>query len=617
MTEPEVYGAGGFVRSNSIGRLALLLIAATSVSRSLAAMGPEASGQAHRPAILMISLDDPDQPIVRQTYEGLQAELATWPLPPTLYREFYDQVRFGDRKGYARDYIEWLHHKFRDTRLDLIIATEQQTLQLRADYEGNPWHGLPVLYGTVGHLTIDITTTHPTASGVVMENYTFLTLDAIRRVFPKVKRVAVVSGASAAIRERIAWVSEQIRSQGFEVINLGGLTMDDVRPRVSSLDPDTVPLLVQFPQDARGQRFGPGEACAAISPATNPPLFANAAFDIDSGCGALAGTVVDFAMTGRELGVQARRRLAGGLVKTVTIPMASQSRLAFDWRQVQRWAIDLSRLPPGAELRFRTPTVWELYRWYIVGASFLILIEALLISALLIQRRHRRRADLAVRATSDRNRELAHRLITTQEEERMRVARELHDDVGQRMASLSIGLSRVRRRFDPTQESVREEVSALQQQTMGLSKDLRQLSHELHPGALEHVGLVEALRARCVQLSKEANISASVDVADGWSNAPADVSLCLYRVAQEALRNVAAHARARTARVSLARQNGQVLMQVADDGQGFELNPVAERRGLGLVSMSERVRMLGGTFEVQGGSGEGTIVMVAVPDKEP
>jgi signal transduction histidine kinase len=566
-----------------------------------------------RPAILMISLDDPDQPIVRQIHEGLQAQLGTWPVPPTLYREFYDQVRFGDRDEYARDYIKWLHHKYRGTRLDLIIATEQSTLQLLADFDGNPWTGVPVLYGTVGNLTIDIRKTHPTASGVVVENYTLLTLGAIRAIFPNVTRVALISGASAAMRRRVAWIADQIRSQGFEVIDLGDLAIEDIRSRVSSLHADTVPLLVQFSQDASGHQFGSGEACAAISPAANRPLFTNVAYDIDSGCGALVGTVIDFAMTGRELGLQAHRRLSGGPAETVTIPMVRQARLAFDWRQMRRWGIEASRLPPGAEMRFRVPTVWELYGWYIAGVLCLIGVQTLLIAALLVQRRYRRKSDLALRATSDRNRELARRLITSQEEERTRIARELHDDVGQRMASLSIGLSNVKRKVGSAQSTVHDELSTLQQHTMGLSKDLRQLSHELHPGALEHVGLVEALKARCVQVTRESNVRAQLDVTTPWSDVSGDVAVCLYRVAQEALRNVAEHADARTAQISLARQNGQVRMRVTDDGKGFEPSIAAERRGLGLVSMGERVRMLGGTFDVHAAPDAGTVVSVTIP----
>src|SRR5262245_28772962 len=136
--------------------LALLLLASLDAqAQSAAARSAEEPVGDDRPAILMISLDDPDQPNIRAIQDGLQAELASWPMPPTLYREFYDQVRFGNRPRYAGDYVAWLHHKYEDTRIDLIIATEQQTLQLIADDEGNPWHGLPVLYGTVGNLTVD------------------------------------------------------------------------------------------------------------------------------------------------------------------------------------------------------------------------------------------------------------------------------------------------------------------------------------------------------------------------------------------------------------------------------------------------------------------------------
>ena len=95
---------------------------------------------------------------------------------PTLDLEFFDQIRFGDRQAYADEFIEWLHRKYRRDRIDLIVATQQQTLQLLAERPGNPWNGLPVVYGSLGPLSIDISKTHPTASGVVMENFFPLTL---------------------------------------------------------------------------------------------------------------------------------------------------------------------------------------------------------------------------------------------------------------------------------------------------------------------------------------------------------------------------------------------------------------------------------------------------------
>ena len=232
--------------------------------------------------------------------------------------------------------------------------------------------------------------------------------------------------------------------------------------------------------------------------------------------------------------------------------------------------------------------------------------------ALEVEVAERKQVEEMLRASHGKIADLAGRLLTAQEAERTRIARELHDDVGQRVASLSIALSTLKHKLGPRHDSV-DDVATLQRETMRMSKDLRNLSHELHPGALEHVGLVEALKTRCEELSVESNIRASVDVAEGWSEVPYDMAICLYRVAQEALRNVTSHANATTARISLARHGGDVVMQVADDGQGFIASDPAMHHGLGLVSMDERVRMLGGTFQVQPGPHTGTVVVASLP----
>jgi signal transduction histidine kinase/ligand-binding sensor domain-containing protein len=225
----------------------------------------------------------------------------------------------------------------------------------------------------------------------------------------------------------------------------------------------------------------------------------------------------------------------------------------------------------------------------------------------------RTQVEKQLRSSHQQIEDLAGRLITAQEAERTRIARELHDDVGQRVASLSIALSALKRKVGHSRlEGTDDEFSTLQREAMALSKDLRDLSHELHPGALEHVGLVEALETRCEELNLDSNFNARVDVTEGWSEVPYDIAVCLYRVAQEALRNVARHAHATTAQISLARQNGQVVMRVTDDGRGFETNG-ARHRGLGLISMDERVRMLGGTFQVQPGPHKGTVVVASLP----
>ena len=207
-----------------------------------------------------------------------------------------------------------------------------------------------------------------------------------------------------------------------------------------------------------------------------------------------------------------------------------------------------------------------------------------------------RESEAALRKSHRHNQELAGRLITAQEVERARIARELHDDVGQRIASFSIALGTVRRRLPAAPQPVYDELASLQRETVTLGNDLRLLSHELHPALLEHLGLVDALRRRCEEVSEESGVTVALDVTSELGQVPDDVALCLYRVAQEALRNVVNHAQAHSARVELSRQNGRVAMRITDDGQGFEPGTAVGQRGLGLISLDERVRMLAGTF---------------------
>ena len=373
-------------------------------------------------------------------------------------------------------------------------------------------------------------------------------------------------------------------------------------------------LYIRYSQEDPGRVLYPTDVARVVSAASPVPVYSTT--DAMIGTGVIGGIVTSSTQIGSRLAEMVLHVLSG--TRAQDIPVEAMLLVpTFDWRQLRRWGIDPSRLPTGSDVRFREPTPWDLYRWYIVGAISVVAMQTLLIGGLLIQRQKRRRAEVALRLTSDRNRELAGRLITAQEEERTRIARELHDDVGQRVASLSIALSGVKRRVGEMPGHMPghmdEELAAIQQETMSLSKDLRHLSHELHPGALEHLGLVEALRARCEELNLESGVQARVDVPPGWSDVPDDVAVCLYRVAQEALRNVAKHAAATKVDISLARQNGQVLMRISDDGRGFEPSGAVERTGLGLASMGERVRMMGGTFEVQAAPNAGTLIATTLP----
>lgn len=202
-------------------------------------------------------------------------------------------------------------------------------------------------------------------------------------------------------------------------------------------------------------------------------------------------------------------------------------------------------------------------------------------------------------------------LISAQESERRRIARDLHDDFGQRLAFLSIALSTARRTVMHSNLKLSGRLSSLEDYTNALATDLRRLSHELHPGVLEHLGLIEALQARGDEIRSQSGPRLEICVAGDWSDLPADVILCFYRVAQEALQNVVDHAAAASILVALEHREGELLLRIADDGTGFDVG--AATGGLGLISMEERVLMCGGRFQIQSTPGQGTVVEARAP----
>lgn len=205
------------------------------------------------------------------------------------------------------------------------------------------------------------------------------------------------------------------------------------------------------------------------------------------------------------------------------------------------------------------------------------------------------------------------RLIAAQETERTRIARDLHDDIGQRIAGLAIAMSSLKRKLSAGLEGgALDTLASMQRDTAALADEVRQVSHELHPTLLKHAGLVEALRGVCTQFQKRHGIAVAYRADATLDALPHDVALALYRVAQEALYNVSKHAGASHIEIALTQTPAGVELSIADDGKGFNLTD-SRAGGLGLLSMDERVRFLRGHFAIQTTPGGGTRLQVQIP----
>jgi PAS domain S-box-containing protein len=224
----------------------------------------------------------------------------------------------------------------------------------------------------------------------------------------------------------------------------------------------------------------------------------------------------------------------------------------------------------------------------------------------------RRQAEEALRQSHAEIQDLAGRLITAQEAERARIARDLHDDVSQRLAGLSISLSACKRRPEMLDYPALVEVlNAIQRNTVEVAEDIRLLSHDLHPGVLEHTGLAVAVRSHCREFAQRHLFEVIVDADVDLAVSDMATALCLYRIVQEALSNIAKHAEAREVHITLHRVHSEVQLTVGDDGKGFDLSTARRQgSGLGLRSIDERVRQLGGRLSIETSPSHGTLIEV-------
>jgi PAS domain S-box-containing protein len=207
---------------------------------------------------------------------------------------------------------------------------------------------------------------------------------------------------------------------------------------------------------------------------------------------------------------------------------------------------------------------------------------------------------------------LAGRLIQAQEEERSRIGRELHDHISQTLGVLTIKIDQLSANADLT-AGIAAPLDELRRDTSDIADDVRRLSHRLHSSTLDYLGLVPALQKLVAEFSERHGIATALAYASLPPSLPSEVALCLFRVAEESLTNVARHSKARSARVHVAGAPDGIHLTVEDAGSGFDVTSPDSRAGLGFISMQERLRVLHGTIQVDSAPSRGTRIDAWVP----
>jgi PAS domain S-box-containing protein len=775
-----------------------------------------------------------------------------------FHSEFLDVSRFPGEVQQQRQ-RDFLQHKYHDRRPDLVIAGGGAALEFLLKYRVELFSDVPIVHCGVDAETLPKQLPDAKIAGIATPRAAASTLELALRLEPDTRTVAVISGSAPQDVESVERFRRETPTFGNRVgfTWLTNLSLSDLGAELSRLPDHTVVLYLTMFQDARGASFTPRQALALFSPASRVPIYG--CYDTYLGYGIVGGSMVTFEEIGRTAARLGMRILAGEDAASATRSESHQAAPMFDWRQLRRWNINEKGLPPDSIVRFKEPTYWERHYRLIVGAVSLCTLEALLIGALLIQRRRRRLAERSLRESEQRlslaadaanlgiwirdlagkqiwatekwrelfgfekwewldmhrflqrlhpedresvNRvltkaretggsyekeyrivlpdgrvrwvtsrgrveydgtgkplfmrgasvdntarklaeealqesearfrtmadtapvmiwmsdadklcvffnkgwldftgreleqelgngwtagvhpqdldhclktyvgsfdsrrefsmdyrlrrndgeyrwvmdngvprfasdgtflgyigsaiditerriaeETAHdlsgRLIRAREEEQMRLARELHDDLSQSLALLSVELEMFGQSPPRERGEIIDRVQEFSDQVKRLASEVHRLSHELHPAKLEQLGLVAALRGFCKEFGLAHQMAIEFADSSVPGSLPEPAALCLYRVAQEALHNVVKHSGGTTANVNLAMDGSELYLAIADNGAGFDPEAMRANGSLGLVTMGERVRFVHGRLSIESQAGKGTTVKVRVP----
>jgi len=543
-------------------------------------------------------------PLTNLTDQGIRTALENSSYRIEFYREYMDTVLFPDPDTQLR-FREFLIDKYHNHKPDVIITVGPSPFSLMLQIHGKAFPGVPIVFCTPNTLPGDLKFDPEEATGVGGDISPASTLEAALRLQPRTKHVVVVGGSGAFDVQQQAAIKTQLKvyEDRLEISYLTDLTMTALLARLGRLPKDTVILMSPISRDAEGTSFISSESGPLVVAASNAPVFSLS--DRFVGHGEVGGDISSCLEQGKEAGRMALRLLSGEKPRDITA-ITSTTKYIFDWRALEHWGLREKDLPTGSTLLFKETSVWERTKWIWVSALLIILCLSTLAAYLHLSRKQLKQA-------RDAQLELSGLLINAQEMERSRLASELHDDFSQRLALLALELENASEALPDSPQAAKQQLHHLLNSASELGADLHTVSRRLHPAALESLGLVQGLKALCHEFTSWHGIEVVFSSEHIPRGVPPDVALCFFRIVQESLQNLRKYSGASKGYVNLRKLEDRLFLCVSDEGRGFDAKEMMNRVGLGIRSMGERARLVGGQFEIHSEPGRGTRIDVCVP----
>ena len=859
---------------NSLMRTGLKLVVAMLLLAGLAIVLSPAAARAQRArnakGILVLywyNKDFPANVIFDQSFQATLQSASGGAIE--YYPEYFETDRFPG-ESYELLLRDHLRQKYADRTVDVIVAAGDPPLEFLLKYRKDLFPHTPIVFASAKVPAAEVLAAGPGMTGFIILGAYRETLDLALKLHPDTENVFVVSGTLAHDKKYEELCRERLKDydSGVAINYLTDLAPKELAAKVRSLPKRSVVFYIwQQVYDEAGGLLETKDILTLVTASATAPVYGLSSWQV--GKGIVGGQVLTLEARGTKAAEIALRIVNGARAQDIAVQMAPLVPM-FDWRELKRWGISARSLPPDSVVRFRVPTFWEQYRWYVLTVLGVMLIQSTLIVVLVINRSLRKRAEIEIKRfaslaaaqhqrlndvvahapgivwealtqpdghpgkatfvseyaekmlgysvkewlatpgflqsithpedrektaavfeggkegrvqfrlttrdgrqlwaeahltciydeagrviglrgimldiskrkqaeaallaaqesltiaveaaqlgtwdldlTNDfsghRNlrhdqifgydtpqtnwgREIARRhiveddlevfdaafararvsgelkfdarvrwpdgsihwmaargrfysdksgqptrgagvnfditermeaqqalmdlsgkLIRAREDEGARIARELHDDISQRIALISIELDLLSQNPPPAQAEFHQTAQGILKQTLELMTEIHRLSHDLHPSKLIHLGVGAALKSLCAELSQVYGLSLEFRAIDLPPDLPQDLSLCLYRIVQESLNNVIKHSGARNAQVELRGTGSEIRLRIADSGSGFDIESTTNRKGIGLIGMRERLRLVGGTFSIDSRLSQGTRIEVRVP----